>query len=145
LKLSWTPTAAFRAGPSSRPFSARLVQGGALWALEGQPGVLDDVFVTAIHRPAVHTVLRPVMFMENHADETYGRTGDHALIRMIPSNATVQLIAVADIGAFAALAFGNPDYYGAYRSHPALVPTGRRRCPSPVGRRRYAWWCEPPA
>jgi len=27
--------------------SARLVQGGALWALKGQPGVLDDVFVTA--------------------------------------------------------------------------------------------------
>ena len=27
--------------------SARLVQGGGLWALKGQPGVLDDVFVTA--------------------------------------------------------------------------------------------------
>ncbi len=27
--------------------SARLVQGGILWALKGQPGVLDDVFVTA--------------------------------------------------------------------------------------------------
>src|SRR6476661_56166 len=27
--------------------SARLVQGGALWALKGQPGVLDDVFVRA--------------------------------------------------------------------------------------------------
>ena len=27
--------------------SARLLQGGALWALKGQPGVLDDVFVTA--------------------------------------------------------------------------------------------------
>src|SRR3989442_1717893 len=27
--------------------SAHLVQGGALWALKGQPGVLDDVFVTA--------------------------------------------------------------------------------------------------
>jgi len=27
--------------------SARLVQGGALWALKGQPGVLDNVFVTA--------------------------------------------------------------------------------------------------
>jgi hypothetical protein len=27
--------------------SARLRQGGALWALKGQPGVLDDVFVTA--------------------------------------------------------------------------------------------------
>src|SRR3989442_12473412 len=27
--------------------SAHLVQGGALWALKGQPGVLDDVFVRA--------------------------------------------------------------------------------------------------
>src|SRR2546429_9839409 len=27
--------------------SARLIQGGALWALKGQPGVLDDVIVTA--------------------------------------------------------------------------------------------------
>src|SRR2546423_2646970 len=27
--------------------SAHLVQGGALWALKGHPGVLDDVFVTA--------------------------------------------------------------------------------------------------
>jgi hypothetical protein len=27
--------------------SARLIQGGALWALKGQPGVLDDVFVRA--------------------------------------------------------------------------------------------------
>ena len=27
--------------------SARLIQGGALWALKGQPGVLDDVVVTA--------------------------------------------------------------------------------------------------
>jgi hypothetical protein len=27
--------------------SARLTQGGALWALKGQPGVLDDVVVTA--------------------------------------------------------------------------------------------------
>jgi hypothetical protein len=40
--------------------SARLNQGGALWALKGQPGVLDDVVVTAsLHhgrgavRPAV--------------------------------------------------------------------------------------------
>ncbi|MGX7672355.1 NmrA family NAD(P)-binding protein [Plantactinospora sp. DSM 117369] len=57
------------------------------------------------------TILRPVMFMENHADPTYGLTGEHALIRAIPSNATVQLIALSDIGAFAALAFGDPERY----------------------------------
>jgi hypothetical protein len=38
--------------------SAHLVQGGALWALKGQPGVLDDVFVTAsLHViPAKHRI-----------------------------------------------------------------------------------------
>ena len=42
--------------------SARLTQGGALWTLKGQPGVLDDVFVTASRTrngrrttPSVHT------------------------------------------------------------------------------------------
>ncbi|MFD7445039.1 NmrA/HSCARG family protein [Streptomyces sp. NPDC059909] len=57
------------------------------------------------------TILRPVMFMENHADPTYGLTGEHALIPTIPSGATVQLIALSDIGAFAALAFGDPEQY----------------------------------
>ena len=58
-----------------------------------------------------YTVLRPTMFMENHADSTWGVTGDHALLRTIPSNAKVQLIALSDIGAFAALAFANPAQY----------------------------------
>jgi uncharacterized protein YbjT (DUF2867 family) len=57
------------------------------------------------------TVLRPVMFMENHTAPLYGVTGEAALIRMISPGATVQLVAVDDIGAFAALAFADPDYY----------------------------------
>ncbi|MFE7166696.1 NmrA/HSCARG family protein [Streptomyces sp. NPDC057616] len=57
------------------------------------------------------TILRPVMFMENHADPAYGLTGEHTFIGAIPSRATVQLIAVGDIGAFAALAFGDPGQY----------------------------------
>ena len=57
------------------------------------------------------TILRPVMFMENHADPTYGLTGEHALIPTIPSHAAVQLIALSDIGAFATLAFDNPERY----------------------------------
>jgi uncharacterized protein YbjT (DUF2867 family) len=57
------------------------------------------------------TMLRPTMFMENHADATYGVTGEHSLIRTIPSNVVIQHVAISDIGAFAALAFGNPDYY----------------------------------
>ncbi|HEY3505354.1 MAG TPA: NmrA/HSCARG family protein [Actinocatenispora sp.] len=59
-----------------------------------------------------YTMLRPVMFMENHASRSrYGVFGETALIRMIPPTATVQLIAADDIGAFAALAFTRPDDY----------------------------------
>jgi len=55
------------------------------------------------------TVLRPVMFMENHAHPRIGVRGERAVIRLVPRTATVQLIAVEDIGAFAALAFADPD------------------------------------
>jgi uncharacterized protein YbjT (DUF2867 family) len=65
--------------------------------------------IRALGLPA--TVLRPVMFMENHASPFFGVTGEAALIRMISPKATVQLIAVSDIGAFAALAFANPEQY----------------------------------
>ncbi|WUD77374.1 NmrA/HSCARG family protein [Streptomyces sp. NBC_00510] len=57
------------------------------------------------------TVLRPVMFMEVHADPLYGLTGEQAMIRNIAAHGTVQLIAVRDIGAFGALAFGYPEHY----------------------------------
>lgn len=65
--------------------------------------------IRALGLPA--TVLRPVMFMENHAHPFFGVTGEAALIRMISPTARVQLVAVSDIGAFAALAFANPDQY----------------------------------
>lgn len=51
------------------------------------------------------------MFMENHASARYGVTGPAALIRMIAPGSRVQLIAVDDIGAFAALAFADPVSY----------------------------------
>ena len=39
--------------------SARLVQGGVLWALKGQAGVLEDVFVRAsLHRARIASPLR---------------------------------------------------------------------------------------
>ena len=62
--------------------------------------------IRALGIPA--TVLRPVMFMEYHADPTYGVYGEAAHIRTIPPDERVQLIAVSDIGAFAALAFADP-------------------------------------
>jgi uncharacterized protein YbjT (DUF2867 family) len=57
------------------------------------------------------TVLRPVMFMENFADSHYGLRGKSSLIRTIPADVTVQLIALDDIGAFAALAFAAPERF----------------------------------
>ncbi|BCJ33787.1 NmrA family transcriptional regulator [Actinocatenispora thailandica] len=62
--------------------------------------------------PLPYTILRPVMFMENHASRgPFGVFGENALIRMITPTDTVQVIAVDDIGAFAALAFTRPDEY----------------------------------
>ncbi|WP_433286520.1 NmrA/HSCARG family protein [Pseudonocardia sp. CA-142604] len=57
------------------------------------------------------TVLRPVMFMENIADPTHGVNGTDPLVPTIPRDVSVQLIALADIGAFAALAFADPDRF----------------------------------
>ncbi|WP_052851161.1 NmrA family NAD(P)-binding protein [Streptomyces avicenniae] len=59
------------------------------------------------------TVLRPVRFMENHTIPGLpigGITGD-ALVHFFHPQAPVQLIAADDIGAFAALAFADPERY----------------------------------
>jgi hypothetical protein len=52
--------------------SARLIQGGALWALKGQAGVLDDVVVTAsLHEERVSH--RPFGAADRHSAFTPGR------------------------------------------------------------------------
>ncbi|MGW4771783.1 NmrA/HSCARG family protein [Nocardia sp. NPDC004278] len=56
------------------------------------------------------TILRPVRFMENQADPTLG-VRDGILTDVFRPDTRVQLIAARDIGAFAALAFENPDEY----------------------------------
>jgi uncharacterized protein YbjT (DUF2867 family) len=59
-----------------------------------------------------YTFLRPVMFMENHASRgPYGAAGEVALVRVVPPASRVQMIAASDIGAFAALAFADPERY----------------------------------
>ncbi|MEH1164373.1 NmrA/HSCARG family protein [Micromonospora sp. CPCC 205539] len=68
-----------------------------------------EQYIRAKDVPA--TVLRPVMFMENFADRTYGIRGEIALLPTLPADATVQLIALDDIGAFAATAFAVPDRF----------------------------------
>jgi uncharacterized protein YbjT (DUF2867 family) len=55
------------------------------------------------------TILRSTMFMENYADSTYGLAGELSVITTIPDDVTIQHIALSDIGAFAALAFKNPE------------------------------------
>jgi uncharacterized protein YbjT (DUF2867 family) len=55
------------------------------------------------------TILRPVSFMENYTTP-YGLPGG-ALATGIRADVSQRLIAVRDVGAFAALAFGNPDEY----------------------------------
>ncbi|MET7396721.1 NmrA family NAD(P)-binding protein [Dactylosporangium sp. NPDC005572] len=65
--------------------------------------------IAALGLPA--TILRPVMFMENHADPQYGVLGRHSVLRMVAPGQHVQMIAVRDIGEFAALAFADPGYY----------------------------------
>ncbi|MFI6316887.1 NmrA/HSCARG family protein [Nonomuraea sp. NPDC050556] len=60
--------------------------------------------IGALALPA--TILRPVRFMENHS-------GPHldVLSDVFHADTPVQLIAADDIGAFAALAFADPDHY----------------------------------
>src|SRR5437867_1592273 len=66
--------------------SARLIQGGALWALKGQAGVLDDVVVTAsLHEErASH---RPFGAADRHSSFTPARvaieTGDGTVLEAL--------------------------------------------------------------
>lgn len=64
--------------------------------------------IQALGLPA--TILRPVRFMENHANPTIG-VRDGALTDILKPDQPVQIIAGTDIGAFAALAFTTPDRY----------------------------------
>ncbi|TDC87256.1 NmrA/HSCARG family protein [Actinomadura sp. 7K507] len=68
--------------------------------------------IAALGLPA--TVLRPVRFMENHTIPGLplgGISPDGVLRHLFPPDAPVQLVAVTDIGAFAALAFADPAAY----------------------------------
>ncbi len=48
--------------------SARLVQGGVLWSLKGQPGALDDVFVEAgLHDERFRTIRSALVTDEAHS------------------------------------------------------------------------------
>lgn len=57
------------------------------------------------------TIFRPVGFMENYAGPWRGLQPDGTIRTPTPPHIVEQLIAVRDIGAFAAIAFTNPDLY----------------------------------
>lgn len=64
-----------------------------------------------LHRiGAPATILRPVSFMENYADPAFG-LGSGALATPLAADVPEQLIAPADVGVFAALAFDDPGGY----------------------------------
>jgi uncharacterized protein YbjT (DUF2867 family) len=58
------------------------------------------------------TVLRPAFFMDNFADHGPSEEDGKLVLRLaLKPDTAVQLIAVSDIGNFAALAFADPDAY----------------------------------
>lgn len=57
------------------------------------------------------TIIRPVGFMENYAGRGRGLQPDGTIRTPAPSHVVEQLIAVRDIGAFAAIAFASPELY----------------------------------
>lgn len=57
------------------------------------------------------TIIRPVGFMENYAGPGRGLQPHGTIRTPAPPNVIEQLIAVRDIGVFAALAFADPDRY----------------------------------
>ena len=58
------------------------------------------------------TIIRPVGFMENYAGPGRGLAPDGTIRTPAPPHIVEQLIAVRDIGAFAAIAFASLDRYG---------------------------------
>jgi hypothetical protein len=59
--------------------SARLIQGGVLWAVKGQAGVLDDVVVTAVASRAPFCLDRSqrdrVRLTQRHFDQLISKGG----------------------------------------------------------------------
>lgn len=69
-----------------------------------------EQYLHSIDLPA--TVLLPVMFMENMRSRgPVGVQPDGTLSHFLPPDLPTQLVAVHDIGVFAALAFSNPGHY----------------------------------
>ncbi|MDR6553086.1 NmrA/HSCARG family protein [Paenibacillus qinlingensis] len=68
-----------------------------------------EQYIRKLGLPA--TFLRPTMFMENFADATWGPKRNYSVLAQIPPDEAVQLIALEDIGAMAALVFQHPERF----------------------------------
>jgi uncharacterized protein YbjT (DUF2867 family) len=98
------------------------------------------------------TVLRPVRFMENHTvPSPVGGITEGTLVHVFPPDVPVQLVAVEDIAAFAALALADPASYvgealelaGDERTSAEIVALIGRAVGRPLGYRQ--WHAEEPS
>ncbi len=114
-------------GPDSELTRGRTVINAALTAGIGHlvysSGLGANLGLSPLHAPkqaleqqlaasgVPFTIIRPVGFMENFAGPGRGLQPDGTIRTPAPPHVVEQLIAVRDIGAFAAIAFANPDRY----------------------------------
>jgi hypothetical protein len=124
--------------------SARLIQGGALWGLKGQEGVLDEVFVTAsLHEERVSH--RPFGAPDRRSAFTPGRvaieTGDGTVVEALEQPRT----------SFAVHSFETPwttlqlAYFAGYAMTTTSISWAAPAPPttSPTTRRGLASWSPP--
>jgi uncharacterized protein YbjT (DUF2867 family) len=114
-------------GPGSELTRGRTVINAALTAGIGHlvysSGLGANLGLSPLHAPkqaleqqlaasgVPFTIIRPVGFMENFAGPGRGLQPDGTIRTPAPPHVVEQLIAVRDIGAFAAIAFANPGRY----------------------------------
>lgn len=101
--------AARAAGVEQIVFSGIATMGAAdSWGQEGKRQIEDAIVASGLR----YTLLRPVRFMENYLlqgspVDGVRAGGEHP--HLFPADRPLQMIALDDIGAFAALAFADPD------------------------------------
>ncbi|MEU2030067.1 NmrA family NAD(P)-binding protein [Nocardia amamiensis] len=102
--------AARRAGVQQIVFTGIASMGdNTSWGTKGKQRIEDAIIASGIR----YTLLRPVRFMENYllrtspVDGIFGGVHRH----LFPAAGPMKIIALADIGDIAALAFGDPDRF----------------------------------
>ncbi|MGW0247061.1 NmrA/HSCARG family protein [Nocardia goodfellowii] len=79
------------------------------WGTGGKRRIEQAVIASGLR----YTILRPVRFMENYLMQGFPVDGIHAGVHqhLFPADRPLQMIAVADVAEFAALAFADPDRF----------------------------------